>query len=249
MIMLALCARWNHASLVINYVRLIYLHNMKNDRIYNTYLCFVIVIFLFSFVIFRNILLLSIFFQISYKFWINKEYFKSLYVTKQDVQNVIIWRHCFNLIDKARSDKGQSRSAGISARHNHSSLRWSTWLGQSAARDATADASRLARSLPARDAPSPSPRAPGRRSRPIGGHLLLPREQNDSAFSHHHQSYHKETTSRRARLSLSRDAKRNTLKCLRTFLVQDCWTVLNFYFFRVTFVRDWECTGTVGSDW
>lgn len=74
--------------------------------------------------------------------------------------------------------------------------------GQSRPADETNDASCLARSQPARDALSPSPRAPGRRSRPIGGHLLLPREQSDSAYSHHD---HKETTSRRARLSFPRE--------------------------------------------
>lgn len=118
--------------------------------------------------------------------------------------------------------------------------------------DETAAAIRPARSLPARDAPSPSPRAPGRRSRPITGHLLLPREQNDSAFSHHHQFDHKETTSRRARLSLSRDATR---KCLKTILVQDrdCLIFVRlcsiFFYYKWHFVRDWECSGTVRSDW
>lgn len=64
-------------------------------------------------------------------------------------------------------------------------------------------ASYLACSRFRRDVLSPSLQAPGHRSQPINGHLLLPREQSDSAYSHHD---HKETTSCRARLSLARDA-------------------------------------------
>lgn len=64
-------------------------------------------------------------------------------------------------------------------------------------RGTTMRASRLFHSCLGRDVASPSPRAAGRRSRPISGHLLLPREQSDISAC----SPHKETTSRGARLS------------------------------------------------